>query len=68
MRSFSVVVLPPHFAHHPNFAEAVKQVSIQQFSTNAAVLSFNVGVLHRTAGLDELQGDLLFFTPLLQFV
>jgi hypothetical protein len=55
--SFTIVIHSPFPAQNPHFHKTVKQVSIQQLSPNAAILSFNVRVLHGSAGLDKLQAD-----------
>ena len=57
MRPFRIEIDPPFFAQFSYFGKAVEQVSIQQFSPDTSILSFDVSVLHWSSWLDELKAD-----------
>ena len=55
VRALLVVVLTPVFDQGAGFRQHREPVLIEAFVANLAVEALDVGVLHRLAGLDELQ-------------
>lgn len=57
MWPFGVVIYAPFLAQYPDLIEAAKHVSVQELTSQAAILSFNIGGLHGPARLDEPKAD-----------
>src|ERR1051326_3151603 len=66
MWSFFVVFFKPLFGLLPPFPQALKHKHIEHRFTVAAIESFNEAVLHRFAGLDELERHAMIFGPVSQ--
>src|SRR5437868_12532996 len=66
MRAFMVVAVPPVFGHAANLLQTREDIAVQNFRAIRAVKSFDIGILCRLAGLDELQLDAVLLCPLSQ--
>ncbi len=66
VRDLLVVVGQPVFGLFADLAECAEDMHVQDTTPVAAVEAFYEAVLHRTARLDEVQGDALALGPLRQ--
>lgn len=65
MWSSLVVIHAPLFTHTPGFCKTDEPVLTQTFIAELPVKTFNVGVLHRLAWINETQGNAALGRPLI---
>jgi len=64
VRDLLVVVMQPALGVLPDFGQVAEHVEVEHAFAVAAVETFDEAVLHRSAGLDELEFNALGFRPL----
>ncbi len=63
MWTFRVVVDPPVFDDFACFTDAREPVLVQAFLSEPAIEAFDVGILGRLAGINEVQLNALVISP-----
>jgi hypothetical protein len=61
-----VVIDSPAFDGLPRIVQSEKPVLVEALLAELAMEAFDVAVLHRSAGCDEVQCDLVLISPLVQ--
>jgi hypothetical protein len=61
--SGQIVAFPPFFDHPLCFLKVTEPMLVQTFIPKLAVKAFDVGILHRSAGIDEVVFHSLFLSP-----
>ena len=61
-----VVIDPPAFDGFPRIVQSEKPVLVEAFFAELAVEAFDVAVLHRPSGCDEVQCNFVLVGPLIQ--
>ena len=62
-----IVVLPPSFDFLPGIVQRQKPMSIQAFGSKLAVEEFDEGIVRWLARATEVQRDVLFVGPTIQY-
>ena len=63
VRTFVVVAFHPLVCKLTDFVEGSEGVGIEDFGSEATIKAFDVAVLHGTAGLDEVEVDVVGVAP-----
>jgi len=66
VRAFCVVVDPPLLVDFAGLTDAGEPVLVQAFFTVSPVETFDIGVLGRFAGVDEIELDAVIIRPSIQ--
>ena len=61
-----VVIPPPKMQLTPSVGQGEKDLHVQTLVTQLAVEAFDVAVLHRLAGTDEVQIHIVLVSPVIQ--
>ena len=66
MRTLCVIVDPPFFDDFSGLTNAGEPVLVQAFLAVSSVETFDIGVLGRFAGVDEIELDAVIISPSIQ--